>query len=88
MRVGMEIEPFSTEYSGTYDYTRRRYDGGTVTVSFFGHEIWTLEVEEEPNEYKLDEITDVALQELGKLIGKGLSERVKPNEYDGVEIDG
>lgn len=88
MRVGMEIEPFATEYSGTYDYQRRRYTGGIVTVSFFGHDIWTLEVEEEPNEYKLDEITQVALEELGKLIGKGLSERVKPDEYGGVRIDG
>lgn len=90
MRVSMNVEPFSTEYESRYggNYPHRRMEGGVVRVLFFGHEIWSLDVEEEPNEYTLDNVTSAALEELGKLIGKGLSERVKPNEYDGVRIDG
>lgn len=88
MRVSMNVEPFSVEFDSDYDADWETPNAGTLTVQFFGHEIWSLKVSEYVSEYVQDDVKDIAMQELGKLIAKGLSERVKVNDYDGVRIDG
>jgi hypothetical protein len=83
----MTIEPFQAEWredSSTANHWRDYK--GNVVVSFFGHEIYASPLCEDPSEYTLEKITDLAIAELGNLIGEKMDKRIEISEYDGLRV--
>ncbi len=83
----MEIDPFATEWredwSSADDWRDRK---GNVVVSFFGNDIYSSPECEEPHEYVLDRVTELAIAELGNLIGERIDKRIEISEYSGLRI--
>ena len=83
----MEIEPFQTEWREDWDsgddWRNRK---GNVVVSFFGHEIYASEACDEPHENVLDRDTNLALAELGNLLGERMGARIKVSDYDELVV--
>lgn len=86
MAVNLAVEPFDVEFLGNWEGGWSP-NGGTLSVSFFGHEIWTKEIKEgDLSEYDLDHVKDAAMQSLGELIAGRLMHKVVESEYGGIQI--
>ena len=88
MAISVSVEPFEAEFLGKYDDGSWNSVNGTLTISFFGTEIWELVVPEGGiQDCELSSIAEIAKEELGKIIAERLSQRIKPSEWGGIQID-
>jgi hypothetical protein len=67
----MEINPFETEWRE--DWRNRK---GNIVVMFFGNDVYSSDLCDEPHEYVLDRVTDLAIAELGNLLGPRIDKRI------------
>ena len=88
MAVNIAVEPFDTEFLGNYENGSYDSKDGTLTVSFFGTPIWEITIPEGVVDgYDLDAVTEIAKEELGKVISERLYQRIKPSKWGGIQID-
>lgn len=82
MAVSLKVEPFEAE-----TYTDWSDEKHYLILSFFGTEIFKLEIKEPyMSEYELDDAVEVAKQELGSLLSERLAARITAGSYDGIKI--
>lgn len=82
MAVSLKVEPFEAE-----TYTDWQNNKHYLVISFFGTEIFKLEIKESyMSEYDLDDAVETAKQELGALLAERLAARITVDEYSGINI--
>lgn len=88
MAVRVSVEPFETEFMRNWSRDNYGSNGGELSVSFFGTEIWTLKIAEgDLLDHEIDAVSEIAKEELGKILAERLSSRIKPSEWGGIQID-
>ena len=82
MAVSLKVEPFEAE-----TYTDWQDDKHYLILSFFGTEIFKLEIKEPyMSEYELDDAVETAKQELGALLSERLAARITAGNYCGIDV--